>query len=251
MNIQIARDGEVIGTYPASAMPALVAAASVLPSDMYWQEGMEEWALVGQTWQPQPPAAHPQALPNASKLSVLAIVAIALGVLALPLSFIVLGAILGIGAIVCGHIALSAAKRDASNTSRNVALIGTVLGYLSVAIAAAILALQVGIMSVFLLAGNVGVAQENRVEADIQSISTQLRVYERMNGSLPTTEQGLKALVTEPVGEPKPKRWRQLLESVPLDPWGKEYIYRLAGVGFEVKSAGPDGAEGGGDDIPQ
>jgi formylglycine-generating enzyme required for sulfatase activity len=78
-----------------------------------------------------------------------------------PLSFILLGAILGIGALVCGHIALSAAKRNASNASRNVALIGTVLGYLSVAIAAAILALQVGILSVFPLAGNAGAVTDS------------------------------------------------------------------------------------------
>jgi len=251
MDIQIARSGDIIGSHPVAAMPSLVASGAVLPTDQYWHEGMSDWAIVGGTWQAVAPQA--QAASSAGNLSVLAIIAVVLGVLALPLAFLVVGAVLGLGAIICGHIALSAAKRQTSNMSRNVALVGTVLGYISLAIAAAIVALQVGILSVFLLAGNAGVAQETRVEADIQAISTQLRVYEMQNGAPPTTQQGLKALVSQPVDGPAPRRWLQLLEEVPLDPWGEEYVFRYPGRsnprGFDLFSKGPDRQEGGGDDI--
>ena len=41
-----------------------------------------------------------------------------------------------------------------------------------------------------------GFAKATAVRADVQSIGTQLRLYESMNGFFPTTEQGLQALVT-------------------------------------------------------
>ena len=115
-----------------------------------------------------------------------------------------------------------------------------------------IIAVLVG-SAIYLLVGNIDVARESRVEADIQSISTQLRVYEMQNLRPPTTEQGLKALVTRPGGDPPPRRWKQLLERVPLDPWGEEYVYHWPGKknpkGFDLFSKGPDRTEGGDDDI--
>ena len=86
-----------------------------------------------------------------------------------------------------------------------------------------IIAVLVG-SAIYLLVGNIDVARESRVEADIQSISTQLRVYEMQNLRPPTSDQGLKALVTRPGGDPPPRRWKQLLERVPVDPWGEEYV---------------------------
>lgn len=107
--------------------------------------------------------------------------------------------------------------------------------------------------AIYLLKGNIDVAKEARVEADIQAISTQLRVYEMQNMRPPTTQQGLKALVSRPETEPMPRRWRQLLEKIPLDPWGEEYVYYSPGKknpkGFDLFSKGSDRQEGGDDDI--
>jgi general secretion pathway protein G len=115
-----------------------------------------------------------------------------------------------------------------------------------------IIAVLVG-SAIYLLVGNIDVARESRVEADIQSISTQLRVYEMQNLRPPTSDQGLKALVTRPGGDPPPRRWKQLLERVPVDPWGEEYVYYWPGkknaAGFDLFSKGADRQEGGGDDI--
>lgn len=115
-----------------------------------------------------------------------------------------------------------------------------------------IIAVLVG-SAIYLLVGNIDVARESRVEADIQAISTQLRVYEMQNLRPPTTQQGLKALVSRPSTEPMPRRWRQLLEKIPLDPWGEEYVYYSPGKknpkGFDLFSKGSDRQEGGGDDI--
>ena len=74
-----------------------------------------------------------------------------------------------------------------------------------------------------------------------------LRTYEMGNYRKPTTEQGLKALVQQPTSDPKPRRWKQLMDSVPLDPWGAEYVYRNPGKfnpsGYDLFSLGPDGKE--------
>ncbi len=109
-----------------------------------------------------------------------------------------------------------------------------------------IIAVLVG-SAIYMLAGNVDIAKEQRVESDIQAISMQLQTYESRNYRRPTTAQGLKALVELPTSEPKPRRWKQLLTAVPLDPWGNEYFYRSPGKlnpqGFDLFSLGPDGVE--------
>jgi len=107
--------------------------------------------------------------------------------------------------------------------------------------------------SIYLLVGNVDVAKERRVDADVQAISTQLKVFEMQNYTFPTTEQGLEALVKRPTSDPAPRRWRQLMEAVPLDPWGKPYVYRFPGkrnpTSFDLYSFGPDRVESQ-DDLP-
>jgi general secretion pathway protein G len=94
------------------------------------------------------------------------------------------------------------------------------------------------------LGNTTGIAKTIAVRADAQAISTQLKLYESMNGFLPTTEQGLQALVTQPSTEPKPSRWYQLFKDIPKDPWGNNYIYLSPGrknpASYDLYSAGPD-----------
>ena len=111
-----------------------------------------------------------------------------------------------------------------------------VLGIISVLVGSAI----------YMLAGNIDVAKEQRVESDVEAISMQLRTYEMLNYRMPSTEQGLGALVSLPATEPRPRRWKQLMKEMPLDPWGNEYVYRnpgKGGGGFDLYSLGPDGKE--------
>jgi general secretion pathway protein G len=112
-----------------------------------------------------------------------------------------------------------------------------------------IIAVLVG-SAIYMLSGNIDVAKEQRVTSDIQAISMQLRTYEMLNYRKPTTEQGLRALVAMPSSDPKPQHWKKLMESVPLDPWGNEYVYRNPGKiktdGFDLYSLGPKGVEGDG-----
>ena len=98
--------------------------------------------------------------------------------------------------------------------------------------------------AIFKMSPALGVAKSTRVQADISNVRTLLLSYNGTNGFYPTTDQGLKALVNRPDTEPVPNRWNQLMDSVPTDPWGKEYIYRCPGTknpnGYDLYSAGPD-----------
>ena len=89
-----------------------------------------------------------------------------------------------------------------------------------------------------------------RVANDIRAIEASLNLYKLDNFNYPTTEQGLAALVTKPLGAPEPKNWKQggYLRSLPKDPWGNEYQYASPGSDgspFDLYSFGADGKVGG------
>jgi len=106
---------------------------------------------------------------------------------------------------------------------------------------------------IYLLSGNVDVAKETRVQGDINAIATQLQLYEARNSRMPTTEQGIEALVTKPTKEPLPERWTALLEEEPKDPWGQPYKYRYPAQKskkpYDLYTVGKDGIDGNEDDI--
>ena len=89
-----------------------------------------------------------------------------------------------------------------------------------------------------------------RVANDIRAIEASLNLYKLDNFNYPSTEQGLAALVTKPLGAPEPKNWKQggYLRSLPKDPWGNEYQYANPGNDgspFDLYSFGADGKIGG------
>jgi general secretion pathway protein G len=124
---------------------------------------------------------------------------------------------------------------------------------LEIMLVVTIIALLLG-AAIYKLGGNVEYSRHVRIAADVQGISTQLKVYESMNGFFPTTDQGLQALVTQPSSDPKPTRWYQLYSSVPKDPWQNNYVYRCPGVknpnSFDLFSPGPDHTPDTADDDP-
>lgn len=90
-------------------------------------------------------------------------------------------------------------------------------------------------------------ARVGKAKTDLASISQTLKLYKLDNRRYPTTEQGLAALVTKPSAAPIPESWKQLLDKVPVDPWGQPYQYLTPGVHGEVDvfSYGADGQPGG------
>jgi len=86
-----------------------------------------------------------------------------------------------------------------------------------------------------------------RVTNDLRAIEASLNLYKLDNFSYPSTEQGLKALVTQPSGSPEAKNWKQggYLRNAPKDPWQNEYQYTNSGGSIDLYSLGADGKTGG------
>lgn len=89
-------------------------------------------------------------------------------------------------------------------------------------------------------------ARQQRAAMDIFSIKTALQLFYNDTGRFPTTAEGLEALVTNPGLD----KWDPdgYLPKLPLDPWGKPYIYLSPGVNsknFDLESYGKDGMDGG------
>ena len=105
------------------------------------------------------------------------------------------------------------------------------------------------ILTIFLNTDMFGRVDETKVKTtkvSIHKIENALNLYKLDNGSYPTTEQGLKALVKKPELDPVPKNWRTTgyLKSLTQikDPWGRPFEYRSPGEHgkFDVFSKGSD-----------
>jgi general secretion pathway protein G len=94
-------------------------------------------------------------------------------------------------------------------------------------------------------------ARVGKVLADFKNIETALKIYRLDNYVYPTTEQGLEALVEASTLDPEPRNFKEdgYLEDVPLDPWGRPYLYLSPGEHGDVDlySLGADGLSGGED----
>jgi len=94
--------------------------------------------------------------------------------------------------------------------------------------------------------GQVGKSEMAVAKAQIDALEKALDQYRLDTGRYPSNELGLKALVDRPASEPK---WLgpYLRKSVPLDPWGKPYMYKVPGEkgDFDLVSYGKDGQPGG------
>ncbi len=107
--------------------------------------------------------------------------------------------------------------------------------------------------SIYLLKGQIDSAKDTRVDSDLQAIGLALQSYESRALRMPTTEQGLEALVEKPTKEPIPENYRAFMEEMPKDPWGQVYKYRFPAQKskkpYDVYTLGADGVEGTEDDI--
>ena len=89
-------------------------------------------------------------------------------------------------------------------------------------------------------------AKLKAARAQIELLGTALDTFRLDVGRYPTTQEGLDALRRQPGGA---ERWDgpYLKKEVPMDPWGKPYVYRSPGDhgAYDLLSYGADGAPGG------
>jgi general secretion pathway protein G len=113
----------------------------------------------------------------------------------------------------------------------------------------------IGILTAMIVPNIAGRSEQARkvtAQTDIDSnLSAALDLYKLDNGTYPTTEQGLSALLTEPTVAPVPTKWNGPYlkkRKLPKDPWGRDYTYAYPGVhnkeeGYDLSSFGNDGVE--------
>jgi len=98
---------------------------------------------------------------------------------------------------------------------------------------------------------HVSSAKEAAARSQIELLGAALDGYRLDNDRYPAGQQGLEALRREPLSDPRPRNWRgpYVRKEVPLDPWGRAYVYRSPGVAnpwaYDLLSYGRDGVEGG------
>ncbi|MBS9778568.1 MAG: type II secretion system major pseudopilin GspG [Gammaproteobacteria bacterium] len=99
--------------------------------------------------------------------------------------------------------------------------------------------------------GNKDKADQKKVVVDISGLEQALDIYKLDNGSYPSTDQGLEALVQKPSEKPLPQNYRDdgYIKRLPKDPWGFEYQYTNPGSHgkIDIFSLGSDGQEEGKD----
>ena len=117
-----------------------------------------------------------------------------------------------------------------------------------------LLELLVVMVIIGLLAGYVGPKYFGQIakseikvaRAQLDALEKALDQYRLDIGHYPATESGLAALMVRPPNETK---WEgpYLKKVVPLDPWGRPYIYTLPGQHgeYDLLSYGKDGQLGG------
>jgi general secretion pathway protein G len=97
--------------------------------------------------------------------------------------------------------------------------------------------------------GQVGKSEVIVARAQIEALEKALDQYRLDTGRYPSAELALKALLERPANEGK---WSgpYLRKAVPLDPWGRAYIYRMPGErgDYDLISYGEDGQPGGSGD---
>lgn len=106
----------------------------------------------------------------------------------------------------------------------------------------------IGTLAAMVMPRLVGRGEQARITAaqsDISAnIATALKLYELDNGSFPSAEEGLNALLNKPASA---RNWNgPYLERKPQDPWGREYQYKSPGThrtDYDLYSLGKDGQE--------
>ena len=134
-------------------------------------------------------------------------------------------------------------KLKTQNRSRGFTLIELLLVLVILGILAAIVVPK--------FAGRTDDARNAAAKTQIAGFSTALDAFEVDTGSYPKGSEGLMDLVQAPSDV---QGWKgPYMKEVPMDPWGKPYVYVSPGrnnpSSYDIYSLGTDGREGTEDDI--
>jgi general secretion pathway protein G len=122
--------------------------------------------------------------------------------------------------------------------------------FLEIMLVVLIIGILVSIIGPNLL-GKTGKARVKATKAQLKNVETALTTFEMEIGDLPSTDQGLEALVKRP-SDVAEEDWSQYMPALPRDAWRQKFIYSCPGDegrNFDLFSMGKDKKEGTDDDI--
>lgn len=92
-----------------------------------------------------------------------------------------------------------------------------------------------------------GKSEVTVAKAQIEAFEKSLDTYRLDVGRYPSAEEGLNALLVAPASAGAKWNGPYLKKGIPLDPWGRNYLYRAPGTRgeYEIVSLGKDGQPGG------
>lgn len=151
MQIHIARDGKQLGPFSLEEINRQLAAGTLSLSDNAWYEGAAGWAPLSSVPGVTGPAAGvspaPASIPPATSVPAVTIPATPvvpksptepLAIWSLVLSLVGLlgfccgGPMIGIAAVICGHLGLSKINANPELQGRGLAIAGLVIGYFAI-----------------------------------------------------------------------------------------------------------------------
>jgi general secretion pathway protein G len=90
-------------------------------------------------------------------------------------------------------------------------------------------------------------ARTDTARIEIRTLSNVLEQYRLTVGRYPTQQEGLVALIEQPPGAEGWSGPYLSQHNIPLDPWGRPYVYRIPGDHgeFDLYTLGKDGVPGG------
>ena len=94
-------------------------------------------------------------------------------------------------------------------------------------------------------------SKEQIARIQIKELEGALQMFAFDVGRYPTNSEGLEALASNP-GNVEAWKGPYVSKALPMDPWGKPYVYRFPGTHggeFDLLSLGPGGVEGQGEEI--
>lgn len=130
-------------------------------------------------------------------------------------------------------------RKPRRNTQAGVTLIEMLVVVTIIALFAAVVAPK--------LLNKTDAARKTAARVQINAFMTALGAYKIDTGLYPTNELGLRALRDKPQGV---NNWQgpYLPQEIPVDPWGREFVYKYPGEHGDdpdVISYGADGTAGG------
>ncbi|MDA8968573.1 GYF domain-containing protein [Akkermansiaceae bacterium] len=140
--------GQQEGPIDEATMRSRIASGQVGPADLVWREGMAEWLPLAQVTELAPapasaetspyatPGTNPVAAPQqyyapAAPTSGLAIASMVCGILSIIFCYV--NALVGIPAVICGHMAMKRIKASQGQIAgQGMALAGLICGYIGI-----------------------------------------------------------------------------------------------------------------------